>query len=275
MKQISIAFILLLVTLSAHAQKDASCIPLRNFKEDELSFGNGEKLTIVANYQWGAIDLDMGEINLVLTKETLKGQTYLYARASVKTYAAGDKIFPIRDTYEGKFSLTNLRPSYFHRNISEGGYTTKNTYTFNSDYSINATIGDDGNSRNLVIPGKQCTFDVMSLFYNTRNLDFSKLTVGKTLPLSFAIDDKAYNLRYRYIGREIIDIEGLGKFSCLKFAAQLVAGNVFKGKEQVYIWITDDKNHLPVYIESPVAVGKATARISKYSNLKWPLTSKK
>ncbi len=39
------------------------------------------------------------------------------------------------------------------------------------------------------------------------------------------------------------------------------------------IWITDDENKIPVYIESPVRVGSINGYISGYKNLKYPVTS--
>ncbi|MDE7005558.1 MAG: DUF3108 domain-containing protein, partial [Alistipes sp.] len=39
------------------------------------------------------------------------------------------------------------------------------------------------------------------------------------------------------------------------------------------IWISDDENKIPLYIESPVRVGSINAYISGYKNLKYPLES--
>jgi len=36
------------------------------------------------------------------------------------------------------------------------------------------------------------------------------------------------------------------------------------------IWVTDDKNHLPLRIESPVIVGSVKADLKSYKYLKYP-----
>ncbi len=251
-------------------------MPIRDVKDEELSFQDGEHLTIVANYQWGIINTDVGEATIMIDKQKFRDTNYFYARAYAKTYKFYDKFFMVRDIYEGRFLQHNLRPIYFHRDINEGGYLMQNTYHFNdTDYSIKATMQKQKDeSKEFVLQGKSCTFDFISLFYNSRNLEFEKLTAGQVIPISFAIDEDVYNIYYRYIGKEVIKVSGLGKFSCYKIAAKPVAGEVFDGKNEIMIWITDDKNHIPVYIETPVIVGKVSARISKFSNLKWPLTSK-
>ncbi|MFA6704034.1 MAG: DUF3108 domain-containing protein, partial [Bacteroidales bacterium] len=67
---------------------------------------------------------------------------------------------------------------------------------------------------------------------------------------------------------------GYGTFRTMEFAVRVVAGNVFTGKDDMTIWVTDDENKLPVFFESPILVGKMQGRVSKIINNKYPLTSK-
>ncbi|MFN5145472.1 MAG: DUF3108 domain-containing protein [Bacteroidota bacterium] len=39
------------------------------------------------------------------------------------------------------------------------------------------------------------------------------------------------------------------------------------------VWVTDDANHIPVRIESPIVVGKVKVDMMGYSNLRYPLSS--
>ena len=267
---------LLLCCCVANAQTSNECLNLREVKENELAFQEGERLTIVANYKWGIINTDVGEAVISISKERFRDTSYFYARAYAKTYKFYDRFFMVRDVYEGRFLQHNLRPLYFHRDINEGGYQMQNTYSFNqNDNSIKGSIRKKGNEpKHFVLQGEACTFDFISLFYNSRNIDFANIKEGHIIPISFAVDDEMYNIHYRYIGKEVIKVSGLGKFSCYKIAAKPVAGEVFDGKNEIMIWITDDKNHIPVYIETPITVGRISARLSKFENLKWPLTSK-
>jgi hypothetical protein len=258
------------------AQPDTACMPIRELNTEQLAFKESERITIIANYKWGVVNTDVGEATLLLSKERFRDTTYFYARAYAKTYKFYDNFFQVRDVYEARFLEANLRPLYFHRTINEGGYIMQNTYSFNNnDYTIHASVQrKDHPSKDTVMPGKACTFDFISLFYNSRNLDFSTFTEGKIIPISFAVDAEIFNIYYRYIGKETKKISGLGKFKCIKIAAKPVAGEVFDGKNEIFIWFTDDDNHLPLLIETPIVVGKVSARLSKYANLKHPLTSK-
>ena len=91
--------------------------------------------------------------------------------------------------------------------------------------------------------------------------------------MTFAIDDDVYNVYFILHGRETIKVKGLGTVNTIKFAAKLLEGEVFKGEEDMIIWVTDDENRLPVYFEAPLLVGKATGRMSGYAGLKHPFTS--
>jgi hypothetical protein len=268
--------VLLAAAQVSFAQQDTACMEVRELSDGQLAFREGERLTIVANYKWGIINTDVGEATMALTREKFRDTTYFYARAYAKTYRFYDHFFMVRDVYEARFLSSNLRPLYFHRNINEGGYLMKNTYTFNTaDYSIHASVQrQTAPPKDTVLPGKSCTFDFVSLFYNSRNLDFDHLVNGQTIPISFAVDGELFSIYYRYIGKEVKKISGLGTFKCIKILARPVAGEVFDGKNEISIWISDDKNHIPLLIETPIVVGKVSARLSEYANLKHPLSSK-
>ena len=151
----------------------------------------------------------------------------------------------------------------------------KNTFNFLPNYQIKARYErKDDPPRDTLLIGRICTFDVLSLFYFARNLDFSSDKIGIEQPISFVIDGEMYDLYYRYLGKEKKKIQGLGQFRTMKFAARLIAGEVFSGKEEMIIWITDDGNKIPLIFESPVIIGKVQGKIANFTNLKYPLTSK-
>ncbi|MDR0728997.1 MAG: DUF3108 domain-containing protein [Prevotellaceae bacterium] len=275
MKQL-LLFCFLLLSCVATAQNDTACMPVRDLQPDELAFADGEQLTIVANYKWGLINTDVGEATMLLSQERFHDTTYFYAHAYAKTYKFYDNFFMVRDVYEARFLSRNLRPIYFHRNINEGGYQMKNTFLFDdSRYTIRASVQRKTNpQKDTILQGRSCTFDFISLFYNSRNLDFDHIVKDQIIPISFAVDEGVYNIYYRYLGKETKKISGLGTFTCLKIAAKPVAGQVFDGQNEIHIWISDDANHIPLLIETPIIVGKVSARLSKYHGLKYPLTSR-
>ena len=86
------------------------------------------------------------------------------------------------------------------------------------------------------------------------------------------LDNEVSNMYIRYVGREEIKTK-YGKFMALKLKPLLLKGEIFDGGENMTVWVTDDKNHIPVRVESPLVVGKVKIDMMSYSNLRHPLTS--
>ena len=53
----------------------------------------------------------------------------------------------------------------------------------------------------------------------------------------------------------------------------MLKGQVFEGGENMTLWVTDDANHIPVRIESPLSVGNIKVDLMKHENLKYSLNS--
>lgn len=268
-------FISLLLVLPVNGQQK-DCAPLITVTENNRAYKEGEKLVYVIKYTWGVFRTDVGEAVAKLDRDydTVYGD-HFHSIITGYSYKFYDVFFRIKDIFESKFNTTNGRPFYFHRDISEGKYRMKNTYNFNPDYSINARVKrKDEPEKVTTLKGKECTFDLVSLFYYSRNIDFENIPPGVDQPVSFAIDDEIFNLYYRYIGKEQKRVPGMGVHRTLKFAARVVAGEVFDGKEELTIWVSDDENKVPLYFETPIIVGRVSGRLSHFENLKFPLRSK-
>lgn len=245
------------------------------FTEDNYAFADSEEASYLANYKWGLISTDVGEATIKVNRIINANLPYYFVEVTAKTYKFYDKVFKVRDTYTSRFNAKTFMPEYFHRNIFEGGYTKRSTLVF--DWKKNQLKSTMQRKKNpavdSIIPLQKCTFDLLSLLFYSRNLDFTFIKPGDVFPMTFALDEDIYNLRYRYIGKETISVDGIGNFRCLKFGIQVVAGSVFKGDEEVVLWVTDDRNHLPIKAESPIIVGKVRVMLKKMSNIKHPLTS--
>jgi hypothetical protein len=196
--------------------------------------------------------------------EKLNGTTVYHAVGDGKSNPGYDWIFKVRDRYESYFDTATLQPLHFLRNISEGGFKQTDDITFNKQTATATT--KDGTYK---VPA--CIQDVLSTIYYARNIDFSNYKPGDKIPFDMFLDNKVYNLYIRYLGREVIKTK-YGAFNAIKFNPLLVKGTIFKGGENMMVWVSDDPNHVPVRIESPILIGSIKVDMMGYSNLRWPLT---
>ena len=86
------------------------------------------------------------------------------------------------------------------------------------------------------------------------------------------LDNEVFNMHIRYLGREEIKTK-YGKFNAIKIKPLLLKGTIFEGGENMTVWVSDDANHIPLRVESPIVVGKVKIDMMSYSNLRHPLTS--
>lgn len=238
----------------------------------ELPFKEGERLDFILNYTWGGVVTDVATASCSLSyKDSIYNPVL-----TGKTKKFYDWFFKVRERFESKFREKDLRPVYFFRSAAEGKYRMKNVFHFNNEnYTVHShTQKYDRTPKDTLLQGTANTYDLLTLFYMCRTLDVSKLEKDKKEPIEFVIDREIYNLYFIYKGRETKKIPGLGTFKTLKFAAKVVAGTVFNGKDDLLVWVTDDKNMIPVFFESPILVGKMQGRLSKVVGNKYPITSK-
>jgi hypothetical protein len=114
---------------------------------------------------------------------------------------------------------------------------------------------------------------VVSAVFNARNIDFNKYRPDDKIPFKMFLGNEVYNLYIRYLGKEKITTR-LGTFHAIKFKPLLIKGEMFKGGEKMTVWVSDDADHLPLRIESPIVVGTVKVDMTGYKNLRYPLTSR-
>ena len=249
------------------------CFPVHPGLADEHAFRQGERLKYIIHYKWLGIRTDVGYAEVVLEDGGLRnGRRILHPVAQGSTYKFWDAFFKVRDLYESAFYEDSVRPVYFHRDIHEGKYTVRNIYHWDdSTHAINAKVIWADRTVDTLLPGHQCTFDLLTLFYNARNMDLEALDEGVNNPVSFAIDNEIFDIYFRFVGWEEKRIPGLGVYRTLKFAAKVVAGEVFTGEQEMYIWVSDDMNRIPLLFESPIIVGSVFGRLAGWDGLRFPI----
>lgn len=256
-----------------------SCIPVRTVVDSELAFAHGESASFILHYQWGAINTDVGTATVRLDSLTFNGKKAYRCTMHGRTTRLYDVFFKVREDFSSWFTRDGIVPLQFYRHSQEGNYEAKNHYVYDRNSPEPKIIADLYTSKrgpySEEIPLTPCTFDLPTLFYFARNMDFDVIEPGKKYPMTFAIDEDVFNVYFILYGRETIKVKGLGTVKAIKFAAKLLEGEVFKGEADMLIWVSDDENRVPVYFEAPLLVGKAKGRMSSYENLKYPFTALK
>ena len=115
---------------------------------------------------------------------------------------------------------------------------------------------------------------MLSAFYYLRSFEKGQLKVGDVIDMNVWIDDEMFPFRLKVTGSEEVKTK-FGKVNCLKIIPSVISGRVFKDKEGVTLWVTNDANHIPVSIKAELAVGSLKADLDSYKNVKTPISFKK
>ena len=251
---------LLLAALSFPGTGDSDFCTMNN-----TTFQAGEIINLKIYYAVADLYFSGGDAIFSVNLEKWNDKTVYHITGKGKTNAFVDNAFRVRDSYETYIDTSTLKPYKFIRNVDEGGHKIYENISFVKP--ANTAITKTG-----VYKVPPCVQDVLSAVYNARNIDFNKYRINDKIPYSMFLDGQVYNLYIRYLGKEVIKTR-YGKFHAIKFKPLLIYGTIFAGGEKMTIWVSDDSNHLPLRIESPISVGKISADMMGYHNLRYPLKS--
>ena len=239
------------------------------------SFQSGEYARYGAYFNWNFIWIQSGEAEFSADTVSYKSQKAWHLKTLGKTYKAYDLVYTVRDTLETFCNYNSFQPIYSYRALNHAKERSVHQYRFDqSSGTISATIKLD--KKPLYqgsFPIQDRTFDLLGTAYNFRNTDFSKLFIGQKVPYRMIIDRKVDELFFRYLGTENIKTRNGKKYRCNKVSVYLQQGDFFAEGEYMKIWFTDDKNNLPVQVETEILIGSVKALLLDTKSLKYPLTS--
>ncbi|MEG0794935.1 MAG: DUF3108 domain-containing protein [Odoribacter sp.] len=214
-----------------------------------------ENLIYTGYYNWGFIWVKAGCVEFSQTKSD-KYPNAQKLKAVGYSLPSWDWIFTIRDTLESHYNPKTFLPYEFSRKAHEGKYHKTFDYVFN--YNDSMVVGDVHRigkyRRKDTVPLKSNTFDMLSVAWKARELDFDKYAKNDLIPIRILIDSKIYDLYIRYLGIDKCKVENR-KIDCYVFSPLLLEGDVFKGGENMKIWVSKDEYRLPVMVEAKIIVG--------------------
>lgn len=227
------------------------------------AFKLGEKLEYKLHY--GLVNAGIAKLEVKPELKSANGREIIHVVGDGYSTGTFDWFFKVRDRYETYMDKDALVPWLFVRRVREGGYKMDQNYKFNW---FTKKV-DNGEGKQFEISDN--THDMISAFYAARNLDFSSAKENDIFSVNSFVDNENFTVKIRYVGKETITTD-LGKFKCIKFRPLVQRGRVFKHEEDLNVWITDDKNHIPLRAQAKILVGSIKMDLIKYENIAGPIS---
>lgn len=169
--------------------------------------------------------------------------------------------YTVEDRIESRLSRAHTQsiiglPQNYRIKTREGSHRRYNEVIFDREKRRAFFINHlDGKNKHTDI--EENTFDPLSCLYYVRTL---KIETGKSVFVDIFDSKKMWKVEVEVLRKEKIKTP-LGSFSTIVIKPLMKSEGIFNRKGDMYIWLTDDQKHVPVKMQTKVALGSITATL--------------
>jgi hypothetical protein len=235
--------------------------------QENTTIRGGEKLVFNASYSMGGLMTQIAQVTMETADVKTSSSTLLHLKCTAVTFSKWDSYFKIRDLYESYVNPRNLKPVMHKRDVEEGAYKKQMKYIFSLKNGTAKITSSKPNkpSKESQVTIKPSTNDIVSLLYQLRTIDFNTTTIGSSKSFTLLFDENEIAVNIKLLGKEIVNSGPLGKKECYKLSVSAKTDKL-KGKDQNLIWLTTDKNRIPVLMKFNIPVGTGELTLKSIVN---------
>ncbi|MFO0753698.1 MAG: DUF3108 domain-containing protein [Thermodesulfovibrionales bacterium] len=222
------------------AGKPGSPVELLKAAREELSF----------DIYWLNIFVGSAELEAVREKNTVR----ITSKVRSSPFLSG--FYKVEDFAES--TVVDGIPAHFRIRQNEGRYRSDKETVFDAaNKKITFTNYLKGTQDEHAAEG--LLWDVVSGFYYLRTL---LLETGSAVHIDIFDSNKFYKAEVLVVGREKLSLSESRQVDTVKVKPLLKSDGLFKSKGDIVVWLTDDEKRIPVMVETKVAIGKVTAKLT-------------
>ncbi len=237
-----------------------------NYRQIENnSFGLGEKYHYKVKY--GPLTIGVADVFVDNKVYSVNDRPCYKIDVLGKTAGLTD-LFHVKNLYRSYVDTVSIVPQKFVYSAREGDFKRDQSMLF--DHTTNKVVKYEKEKQNTFkVPDN--IQDVISGYYYLRTLDLAGLKMGQSVSAPLFFDEDLYEMKVKYAGKAIIRTR-FGKINVIKLHPILPKNKLFEGEEAIRIYVSNDKNRVPIQIEVDFSIGKVVMELKDYENTKTPLT---
>ena len=220
-----------------------------------------ETLNYQIVYQWGMVWKHTGDATLSISRN---GDGYK-AMLAGRTRSWADKVYPVRDTLKCTMR-SDMAPLLYEKLTHEKNYNARDVLQFSYNYShtsAKATRYRTSGNTTTTLSAKCQAYDMLSVFYMLRNIEFASMTKGKTqTTVIFSGKEKEY-LTIRYQGLENVKLRDGSKYKAYHITFKFTQEGGKKSSDDIDAWLSADANRIPLLIVGKLPVGQVKCYYTK------------
>ena len=205
-------------------------------------------------YHWGVIWKHAADATLSIRKTSNGYQSQLTG----KTRSWADKVYPVRDTLKCIMNK-DLKPLKYEKLTHEKDYYARDVIKFSYNYShtsAHCTRYRKSGTTSIDLSAKAQAYDMLSVFYMLRNLDYNELSRNKNYTtIIFSGKEKEY-LTINYKGIETIKMRDGTKRKAHRIAFKFTQEGGKKSSDNITVWMATDQSRIPLLLVGKLPVGE-------------------
>lgn len=255
--------LLLAATLTAFGPASEATRSVAN-----TSFERGEVLQYKVHY--GLINAAEATIEVDNEVHRINERPCYKATVTGRTLGSFDFFLRIRDTWRSYIDTTSILPQRFFRNIEENNYRKRETVDFDhlrdvADVESHKKNKDQVKKGTFKVPNN--VQDLVSGFYYLRTLNYDQRKIGEVIKVQGFFDEDVFNMDVIYKGREVVETKA-GTIRTIRLVPKMPSNKLFKGENAISVYLSDDRNKIPVLIQAEMFVGAVKVDMFKYKGLR-------
>lgn len=259
MKQVK--YIILTILILGSLELSAQC------KIENTYFAAGEELIYDMYFKYGLINTKAGKSSMTVSEVKYEGKNVLRTQLIGNTRGMASKFVSLSDTLSS-FMTKEVVPLAYIKNAHESGDHTieKATYFYNNNKITVKTnrVRNDELRFDEEFSSESCIYDMLSVVYYARTIDYSTMMKGDKVSISFLSGKKIVNMNIEDHGIEVMNANDNKKYDCIKLVLVINADAFEDKKEAMTVYITNDSNRIPVRIDSKLKIGSTRAILKSY-----------
>ena len=213
-----------------------------------------ETLNYEIVYHWGMIWKHAGDATLSIRKT----KTGYYSQLTGKTRSWADKVYPVRATL--KCTMNNeLKPLQYEKLTHEKDYYARDVVKFSYNYShtkAHCTRYRKSGTTTIDLSAKSQAYDMLSVFYMLRNLDYDELSVNKNYTTVIFSGKEMEYLTINYKGVETIKMRDGTKRKAHRITFRFTQKGGKQSSDDLTAWMSTDDSRIPLLLVGKLPVGE-------------------
>lgn len=214
-----------------------------------------ETLNYEIVYHWGVIWKHAANARLTI-KRTSNGGYYSELVGRTRSWA--DKVYPVRDTLKCWMN-SNFTPTKYMKLTHEKNYYAKDVVNFS--YANNTTYGKcvryrKSGTQRVSLASHGTAYDMMSVFYMLRNLDFGSLQKNKSYKTVVFSGKTKETLTIKYKGTQMVKLRDNSSHAAYHITFTFTQDGNKKSSDDIDAYLSTGPSRIPLLLVGQLPVGE-------------------